>query len=274
MTAPRGRRDRRNELHTENTRLRCTRLGSACIAFAVLGRRLHERRGNTAAVGPPGVARDMQFQLRMVLRCLYIDTADPNFLTLESPYQARFLDAAELARFVAQPEYGLTETFVTREVALGHECLAICDGDTLANYGWYSTTATHFTDDLSVRFGRDWVYMHNGFTHPAHRGRRLHAISMTRALTLYQARGFRGLVSIVYADNIASLKSCARMGYRHFGTIYTARLGRLLGMARRTGLFNHVFLFATPGCWRFGFHLDRRPVVAPSHVVPSTQVAA
>ena len=117
---------------------------------------------------------------------------------------------------------------------------------------------------LSVRFGPQWVYMHSGFTHPAFRGRRLHAIAMTIALSLYQARGYRGLVSVVTADNEASLKSCDRMGYRQFGTIYTARLGRLPVLRRIPGIKDRVLLFATRSCREFGFRLDRTPVVLPT----------
>lgn len=196
----------------------------------------------------------------MILRCLAIDTPDPAFLSLDSRYQAGFLDAEELDRYVAQPEYGLTDQFVRRELSMGHECFAIRDGQSLATYGWYSTTPTHFTDDLSVRFDRRWVYMHSGFTHPAYRGRRLHAFGMTIVLTLYRARGFKGLVSIVHSNNAASLKSCARMGYRHFGTIYTARPGRLLGLRRPSRRLDRVFILTTPGCRAFGFHLARTPV--------------
>jgi ribosomal protein S18 acetylase RimI-like enzyme len=199
----------------------------------------------------------------MILRCLYIDTPDPAFLTLEANYRAEYLDAGELEQYVARAEYGLSPSFVARELAMGHECFAIREGEALAAYGWYSTTPTHFTDDLSVRFGRQWVYMHSGFTHPAYRGRRLHAIAMTIALTLYRARGFRGLVSVVSADNEASLKSCDRMGYHQFGTIYTARLGRLPGLRHVPGIKDRVLLFATPGCREFRFGLDRTPVVAP-----------
>jgi hypothetical protein len=195
----------------------------------------------------------------MILTCLYIDTPDPAFLGLDPGYEARFLSSAELDAYIAQPEYGLTDRFVAREVAMGHECFAIQQDGRLAAYGWYATTPTHFTDDLSVRFDRRWVYMYKGFTHPAHRGRRLHAIGMTLALTLYRARGFRGLVSIVQADNAASLASCARMGYRRFGTIYTLRLGRWLGPEWR----HRVFVFATPGCNAFGFRLDRAAVGEP-----------
>jgi hypothetical protein len=196
----------------------------------------------------------------MVLQCLYIDTPDPAFLTLEAGLEAGFLDAATLDRYVSRPEYGLSERFVARELAAGHECFAICAGDALATYGWYSTTATHFTDDLSVHFGRQWVYMHSGFTHPAYRGRRLHAFGMTIVLSLYRTRGFKGLVSIVSADNAASLKSCARMGYRRFGTIYTARPGRLLGLRQPPSWLDRVFVLATPGCRQVGFRLDRTPV--------------
>jgi hypothetical protein len=210
----------------------------------------------------------MQNDICMILRCLYIDTPDPAFLTLEPGYEAGFLTAEELDRYVAQPEYGLTDHFVRRELAMGHECFAIREGQALTTYGWYSATATHFTDDLSVRFGKKWVYMHSGFTHPAYRGRRLHAFGMTIVLTLYQARGFSGLVSIVSSDNTASLKSCARMGYRHFGTIYTARPGRLLGRRRPSRLLDRVFVLATPGCRPFAFQLARTPVgiqpVAPA----------
>ena len=200
----------------------------------------------------------------MILRCLYIDTPDPAFLDLEPRYQAGFLDADELDRYVAQPEYGLTDRFVRRELAMSHECFAIREGRSLAAYGWYSTTPTHFTDDLSVRFGSKWVYMHSGFTHPAYRGRRLHAFGMTIVLSLYRARGFRGLVSVVDASNEASLKSCARMGYRQFGTIYTARPGRLLGLRQPRGLLDRVLVLATPGCRAFGFYLARTPAAVES----------
>jgi acetyltransferase (GNAT) family protein len=196
----------------------------------------------------------------MILRCLAIDTPDRQFLALDPRHQAGFVDGAYLYRHARQPEYRLTEQFVARELAMGHECFAIRDGDTLAAYGWYSTTATYFSDDLSVRFGPQWVYMHHGFTHPAYRGRRLHAIAMTLSLIVYRARGFNGLVSLVEARNLPSLNSCLRMGYSRFGTIYTARLGRLLGRRRPSGLLNRVFIFATPGCRAFGFRLDRSPV--------------
>ena len=192
----------------------------------------------------------------MVLSCLYIERPDPRFLRLDPQYEIGFMSASDLFRYASQPEYELTEQYVDREFALGHRCLAITQGEVLASYGWYSTRPTAFSDELRVHFRKPWVYMHKGFTHPAHRGRRLHATGMTVALSRYRAAGFRGLVSIVDAHNAPSLASCARMGYRAFGTIYTVRLGRLLGLRHPPGLLGYTIVLATPGCRAFGFHLE------------------
>jgi hypothetical protein len=210
----------------------------------------------------------------MVLSCLYIEQPDPQFLRLDSGYEVGFLSASELARYTSQPEYELSDEYVDRELALGHRCLAIVHGDVLASYGWYSTTPTAFTDSLWVEFQRPWVYMHKGFTHPAHRGHRLHATGMTVALTLYRAAGFRGLVTIVDANNAASLASCARMGYRPFGTIYTLRLGRLLGMRRPTGPLGYTIVLPTPGCGAFGFRLEHARRLSDTLATPSGAVVA
>ena len=171
--------------------------------------------------------------------------------------RAEFVDAADLERYATQPEYDLPQDFLRRAQAVGDECFAIRDGDVLAAYGWYSTSTNHFTDELTLHFSSDWVYMYRGFTHPAYRGRRLHAVGMTLALSAYRARGFKGLVSCVEARNQASLKSVYRMGYRDFGTIYGIRPGRLLGIRNPHGrLLGRQLIYCTPGCRRFGFWLE------------------
>jgi hypothetical protein len=96
---------------------------------------------------------------------------------------------------------------------------------------------------LEIAFDPRYVYMYKGFTVPRYRGQRLYAIGMTRALRHYKNRGYQGLVNYVEAQNAASLKSCLRMGYRAFGSIY------LIGM------FGRYFSFRSPGCERFGFRL-------------------
>ena len=200
----------------------------------------------------------------MIFKCVYIDTVDGAFLAPPTEYWARFLTPSELRRYARDPGYDLPESFLERACAAHDECFAIGAGDELAAYGWYSTSANHFTEELTLHFSPLWVYMYRGFTHPAHRGKRLHAIGMTMALAAYQARGFKGLVSCVEATNAASLKSVYRMGYRTFGTIYGARLGALVHVPRaKSRLLDHQLVLCSPGCRKFGFRLERtKPVPA------------
>jgi hypothetical protein len=198
----------------------------------------------------------------MIYKCLYIDTPDRGFLALERKYQAGFLDTEALWSDAQNPESDLDEASVRRSLAAGDECFAIRDGKRLAAYGWYSRAGTfHVSDTLQLHFDPRWVYMYRGFTHPAYRGQRLHAFGMTMALAAYLDRGARGFVSVVETWNEASLKSCYRMGYRDFGTIYELRLGRLLGIANpKRSLLQRHLVFHTPRCREFGFRLEaRRP---------------
>ena len=194
----------------------------------------------------------------MIYKCLYIEAPDPAFLTLDQTYDAGFLAPDAIWRYVREPEYDLDEESVRRSLAAKDECFAIRDGDRLAAYGWYSRASTfHVSDTLRLHFDPQWVYMYRGFTHPAYRGRRLHAIGMTMALASYMERGSRGIVSVVESWNQASLKSCNRMGYKEFGSIYEVRIGKLLGIKRPTSaLLRRHLIFRTPGCEAFGFWLE------------------
>jgi L-amino acid N-acyltransferase YncA len=86
--------------------------------------------------------------------------------------------------------------------------------------------------------------MYKGFTHPNYRGQRLHAIGMTMALDHYLNQGYRGLVSWVEANNIRSLRSCYRMGYRHFGEIYVVKI------------FRKYLILCSKGCEDYGFKVS------------------
>lgn len=201
----------------------------------------------------------------MILKCIYIDTVDPAFLTLDPKFDAGFLGADTLRPYAAQPEYDMPETFLHRALAAGDECFGIRHGSDLAAYGWYSTTANQFSDELKLHCSPSWVCMYRGFTHSRYRGQRLHAIGMTMALSAYLGRGFKGLVSCVDVKNEASLKSVYRMGYRDFGTIYGIKVGHLIGMRRPRGrLLNRQLILCTPGCRAFGFRLERGTVPGPS----------
>jgi hypothetical protein len=181
-----------------------------------------------------------------VLRGVHIERVNAEFLESPAGYRAGFLTPGELREYARDPASELSERFLDEALARGDECYAIRDGDALAAYGWYSFGRTPIgLSDLVLHFSPERVYMYKGFTDTRYRGQRLHAIGMTRALEHYLSRGYQGIVSYVEADNFASLKSCFRMGYEEFGSVYVIRA------------HGHYFALSSPGCRRFAFRVSR-----------------
>ena len=176
-----------------------------------------------------------------ILRGVWIGRPDPSFL--DCKYDAGFLPPDRLREYAGDPSTELSERFLSQALPRGDECYGICDGQALASYGWYAKGRTPVSTELDVVFNAGYVYMYKGFTGDQYRGQRLHAIGMTRALAHYLANGQLGIVSYVEAQNFDSLKSCFRMGYEAFGTVYLVKL------------FGHWLSFSSPGCRRFGFRV-------------------
>jgi hypothetical protein len=189
----------------------------------------------------------------MILKGIYLEDVEPQFLKAPDGYVGMIMPEELLRRFAADPENEMSTSFLDAAKERGDRCYAILHGDKLAAYGWYARSATPIgIDDLSVCFRRDYVYMYKGFTHEAHRGKRLHALGMARAMRYFQEHGCRGLVSYVESTNFASLKSCYRMGYKAFGSIYLVKLG------------TRYFALSSPGCARFEFSVEQRGKLAAS----------
>jgi hypothetical protein len=182
--------------------------------------------------------------LFMALKCVAIDAVDRGFLQGCEGYRRQFLDPATLLALSENPEYEMEKDFLDEAFGKGDSCFAIFDGDRLASYGWYSTKPTKVNEDLELQFDGRYVYMYKGFTHPNYRGQRLHAIGMTMALDHFLNRGYKGLVSWVEANNIKSLRSCYRMGYRDFGEIYVVKL------------FRKYLILCSKGCEDYGFKVS------------------
>jgi hypothetical protein len=182
-----------------------------------------------------------------VLKCLRLETPASWFLDLPSHYTSRFLDAAHLHALAADPDAELSPQFLHTALAKGDECYAIFEGQRLASYGWYATTATPVTPELQWRCHRSYLYMFKAYTSEAYRGHRLHAIGVTRALRDYRERGYQGVLSYVEADNLSSLKSAYRMGYRDVGTVY--------GVKWR----GHWFLWHSKGCAEYEVRIEAAP---------------
>ena len=227
--------------------------------------RLDEVRHTVDRFGVRAAAYDLA--VRVVNRCFVFkvfrgvkaERLDPNLLDLDKRFRFTLLTEAMLANF-ATNEFEIEPAFLRQALERGDECYGILDGDLLASYGWYSTMPTRiYPPDLVLHFSPEYVYMYKGFTHPAYRGQRLHAIGMTKALQGYLARHFKGLVSYVESTNFASLKSIYRMGYTDIGKIYMVEL------------FHHYWLYEGAGCKPYRFYLEPAPLSAAA-AAPAVRV--
>jgi len=167
------------------------------------------------------------------------DVRDPTLFEAQG-FDARFVGADELAKFAYEPAYNISVDFLHRTRVRGDRCYALFDGELLAAYGWYSDLPTPIDEHFVFHFDRAYTYMYGGYTLPAYRGKRLHAVGMCLAMRAITEEGKKGLISNVFSNNFASLQSVTRMGYRIFGEVYLFRAG------------NHCFTYATNGCRNYG----------------------
>lgn len=155
---------------------------------------------------------------------VWLEPNDISFsLATPDSTELRFLNAGEVEAFASDPENKLTEAFVEKAYVGNELCFAaIVDGN-LASYGWYALGSQVPVNEFGcvMQYPTSAAYMYNGFTHPNFRGLRLHGIGMGRALLDLADRGVGALVSDVNWTNWASLRSCARLGYRTLGNVYS-----------------------------------------------------
>ena len=173
------------------------------------------------------------------------DVHDPGLFEAKE-FDARFVGENELAKFAHEEAHDLSADFLREALARGDRCYALFDGEALAAYGWYSDIPTPIDANFVLHFDRAYTYMYKGYTVPAYRGKRLHAVGMCRALRAFTEEGKKGLISIVLSNNFASLHSVVRMGYRIFGDAYVLRAG------------SHSFVYATKACRNYGFWIESR----------------
>ncbi len=186
---------------------------------------------------------------RLGYRCFAVVLLRPAEVPAVPPpagYRGGFLPADRLLA-EAHEHPDLDARFVREATAAGDRCYGLLYGEEVASYGWYAHRPTPVEPGLQILFPDAWVYMYKGYTHPRHRGRRLHGVGMLAAAHALRRLGFEGLVSIVEANNAASLRSCRRIGYRLLGRVRALRLaGRWWvcnsGACRRAG----VSLVAAP----------------------------
>jgi hypothetical protein len=209
---------------------------------------MRQLRETSARYGARAALYDLHFRVvnRVVsfnvLRAMRVSMADvPSGEMFEAPgFDARFLSPAELEAKAREGTHDFSREFLAQARERGDRCYGIFDGDTLASHGWYAERSTAINEHYMLHFDPAYTYMFKGYTIPAYRGQRLHAIGMCRALRAFTEEGKKGLVSYVASNNFASLRSVARMGYQIFGNLYLARRG------------GHALAFASGGCLPYG----------------------
>ena len=179
-----------------------------------------------------------------VLRGHCVEEVNGHFLQAPSEYAGSFFAPRAIEEFARDPETELSGQFVQNALHKGDKCYGFTRDRALKAYGWYASNPTRISPELRLHFSRAYIYMYKGFTHEMHRGKRLYPAGMSRALRHYRAAGYKGMLLYVDANNLDSLRSCARMGFRIFGSIYVAKL------------FGRYFIFESPGCAPFGFRLE------------------
>jgi hypothetical protein len=192
-----------------------------------------------------------------VLQLHYADDVDPSLLEFPRGYSGRFLAPRELMELTCHPAATISAEATSYALAKGDKCFGFVREGVLTAYSWYACGPTRVSRHLQVCFSPNYIYMYRGFTQDADRGKRLFAIGITRALKHYLGAGYRGMLLYVDAHNLDSLKSCARMGFRICGSVFIAKL------------FGRYFIWATPGCARFGFRIE----AVTEHEVPQAGAA-
>jgi hypothetical protein len=186
-----------------------------------------------------------QFCFFRILKGLKIEKVNREFLKCDKKYSGMFMSESKLMDLGEQPEYELSKKFLNQALSNGDKCYGLFFGNVLVAYSWYSNRPTPINPaDLVLHFDDSYVYMYKGFTHPNHRGQRLYATGMTRALEAYLARGYKGILCYVESNNFSSLKSCYRTGYTNVGNLYVARF------------FNRYLIHSDAECQRCGFTLE------------------
>lgn len=113
----------------------------------------------------------------------------------------------------------------------------------LIAYRWYALSGeTPCEDGLAIRYAHPGrAYGYRTFTHPDHRGKRLHLYSTASSDAELENRGCTHTIGYIAADNLVSLRANSRLaGSERIGTIVALRV------------FGHPLIFRSRGAAEHG----------------------
>ena len=217
--------------------------------------RWNEFKQSAASFGWWPTARDLLLRVAnrllpcRLLEVILLERLEPGFqVKTTNGLRVGLIALPQILPFDRSSEYVWPDQGLKEAGANGDRCYGVFDvaANRPAATGWYAVSRT-VNDGCVVNVKLEYVYMHCGFTHADYRGQRLHAAGMVAALEAYQAEGFRGIICEVDSRNLASLKSCYRMGWRRVGYL-------LVLWPDKPGRVN----LHSAGCRKVGLHMGAR----------------
>ncbi len=146
-------------------------------------------------------------------------------VTVRLPVAIGLLKKTEIAAYV-QLRTDADAAAIRSRLDGGQVCFAARHRGGLVSTSWAATNRV-WIDYLAreLPLAADEVYCYDSFTDEAFRGWGLDAARTAEKLRYFRRAGYRRAVCVVSPENRASLRSCAKVGYRFSGLIGYVRIG-------------------------------------------------
>jgi hypothetical protein len=165
--------------------------------------------------------------------------------------EARLLTCDDVARFFDREQgHSYQNAFASDALARGDRCFGVLNGRHLLWYCWYARGAAPVFDHVDAAAEFPFLYAYNAHTDGAYRSRHLHSIGVSASGRFFAREGYQAFAAYIEATNIPPLIAARRMGERFVG----------FAVVRRTA--SGVRWFATRGCKKVGFRLERKDVTS------------
>jgi len=161
----------------------------------------------------------------------------------EPGYSFRKVTAAELIEAAADPALELSRERIKDAAARGDLLFGVFHRNRVIAYRWYSLSgSTPCWEGTEIGYEHPQrAYGYRTFTHPAHRGKRLHAYSLAQSDIALAALGCTHTIGYIDATNFASLRAYSHLkGGRRVGGILSLRAFGRHWVFRSPGAIRHV----------------------------------
>jgi GNAT superfamily N-acetyltransferase len=169
---------------------------------------------------------------------------------LDEHYRHMWMREQDLEPYADDPLLQLSRDFIREAALRGDLCFGILYHGRLVAYRWYSLSGvTPCEEGVFIHYkhpGR--VYAYKLFTHPEHRGKRLHLHTVKHTDSYLSSLGYDHTVGYIETHNFASLRNNSRL--RDSSGIGLVVLLKVLGRS---------LVFNSPGLRRHGVSMATHP---------------